>query len=78
MRCFLTYKFHNFIYKNNHNPIMELWFKYYSNGTATNISKIVSKPITSGSYKTVESQREGNGSTINNQSQYVYYIINST
>ncbi|MGY0683418.1 hypothetical protein ACW7DJ_02090 [Mammaliicoccus sciuri] len=35
-----------------------------SNGTTTNLSTIVSKPIASGSYKTVKSQREGTGSTI--------------
>ncbi|MBO3062775.1 hypothetical protein [Mammaliicoccus fleurettii] len=38
-----------------------------SNGTATNVSEILGKPIaSSGSYKTLRAIREGNGSTIKN------------
>ncbi|MEB6288263.1 hypothetical protein MXM69_08010 [Mammaliicoccus sciuri] len=45
-------------------------------GTTTKASEILGKAIAlSGSYKLIS---EGNRSTIKNQSQYLYRIINST
>ncbi|XXL52215.1 hypothetical protein ACSC1U_04820 [Mammaliicoccus lentus] len=37
-----------------------------SNGTTTDLTSMLGKPITSGSYKTLRAIREGNGSTIKN------------
>ena len=43
---------------------MELWFKYYSNGTATKVSEILGIAIAqTSSYKLIN---EGNDSTIKN------------